>query len=94
MAAAADLNYAMKDLAAQFQQKTGNKVALSFGASGNFYSQIQSGAPFDVFFSADADYPQKLAAAGKTRQGIGANVRTRSSGAVDPEQLPRSIFRS
>ena len=65
VAAAADLNYAMKDLAAQFQQKTGNTVALSFGASGNFFSQIQGGAPFDVFFSADVDYPEKLAAAGK-----------------------------
>jgi molybdate transport system substrate-binding protein len=61
VAAAADLNYAMKDLAAHFEQKTGNKVELSFGASGNFYSQIQNGAPFDLFFSADADYPKKLA---------------------------------
>jgi molybdate transport system substrate-binding protein len=65
VAVAADLNYAMTELAAQFQQKTGNKVALSFGASGNLYSQIQVGAPFDAFFSADAEYAQKLAAAGK-----------------------------
>ncbi len=77
VAAAADLNYAMKDLAAQFQQKTGNKVSLSFGASGNFYSQIQGGAPFDAFFSADADYPQKLAAAGKVDKG---SVRTYALG--------------
>ncbi len=65
VAAAADLNYAMKDLAAQFQQKTGNTVALSFGSSGNFYAQIQNGAPYDLFFSADAEYPKKLADAGK-----------------------------
>jgi len=65
VAAAADLSYAMKDLAGRFQQKTGNKVALTFGASGNFYSQIQNGAPYDLFFSADADYPKKLAAAGR-----------------------------
>ena len=65
VAAAADLNYAMKDLAAQFQQKTGNTVALSFGSSGNFYAQIQSGAPYDLFFSADTEYPKKLADAGK-----------------------------
>src|SRR5271169_5906003 len=64
VAAAADLNYAMKDLASRFEQKTGNKVSLSFGASGNFYSQIENGAPFDLFFSADAEYPKKLAAAG------------------------------
>ncbi|HTV65277.1 MAG TPA: molybdate ABC transporter substrate-binding protein [Bryocella sp.] len=63
VAAAADLNYAMKDLAARFEQKTGNKVSLSLGASGNFYSQIQNGAPFDLFFSADAEYPRKLAQA-------------------------------
>ncbi len=63
VAAAADLNYALKDLAGQFESKTGNKVTLSFGASGNLYSQIQSGAPFDLFFSADEDYPKKLAGA-------------------------------
>src|SRR5271157_4347339 len=64
VAAAADLNYALKDLAARFEQKTGNKVTLSFGSSGNLFSQIQSGAPFDLFFSADEQYPQKLVAAG------------------------------
>jgi molybdate transport system substrate-binding protein len=64
VAAAADLNFAMKDLAARFQQKTGNGVTLSYGASGTFYSQIRSGAPYDLFFSADAEYPAKLAAAG------------------------------
>ncbi len=64
VAAAADLNYAMKDLAARFEQKTGKEVSLSFGASGNFYAQMQNGAPYDLFFSADAEYPNKLAAAG------------------------------
>jgi molybdate transport system substrate-binding protein len=64
VAAAADLNYALKDLAARFEKKTGDKVTLSFGSSGNLFSQIQSGAPFDLFFSADEQYPQKLAAAG------------------------------
>lgn len=63
VAAAADLNYALRDLAAKFEQQTGNQVTISFGASGNLYSQIESGAPFDLFFSADADYPKKLAAA-------------------------------
>jgi len=64
LAAAADLNYALKDLAARFEKKTGDKVTLSFGSSGNMFSQIQSGAPYDLFFSADEQYPQKLAAAG------------------------------
>ena len=64
VAAAADLSYALKHLAAGFEQKTGNKVGLSFGASGNLYAQIQNGAPYDLFFSADAEYPRKLAEAG------------------------------
>ncbi len=64
VAAAADLNYALKDLAARFEQKTGGKVTLSFGSSGNLFSQIQSGAPYDLFLSADEQYPQKLASAG------------------------------
>ncbi len=64
VAAAADLNNALNELASRFETATGTKVTLSFGASGNLYSQIQSGAPFDLFFSADEDYPKKLAAAG------------------------------
>ena len=64
VAAASDLNYALKGLAAGFEKKTGDKVTLSFGSSGNLYSQIEGGAPYDVFFSADMDYPKKLAAAG------------------------------
>jgi len=64
VAAAADLNYALGELASGFESRTGIKVTMSFGASGNLYSQIQSGAPFDLFFSADEDYPKKLASAG------------------------------
>src|SRR5271165_4094692 len=64
VAAAADLNYALKNLAVRFEKQTGDKVTLSFGSSGNLFSQIQSGAPFDLFFSADEQYPQKLATAG------------------------------
>ena len=67
----------MTDLAGRFEQKTGNKVALSFGASGSFSSEIQSGAPFDLFFSADADYPKKLVAAGKIES---ASLRTYALG--------------
>ncbi len=63
VAAASDLSVAMKDLATRYEQRSGANISLSFGASGNFYFQIQSGAPYDVFFSADADYPAKLASA-------------------------------
>ena len=65
VAAAADLQFALKDVSARFEKQTGNKVNLIFGSSGNFFSQIQNGAPFDVFFSADLDYPKKLEAAGQ-----------------------------
>jgi molybdate transport system substrate-binding protein len=75
--AATDLNFAMNDLASRFGQKTGNKVASSFGASGNFYSEIENGAPFDLFFSADAEYPKKLAVAGKMDS---ASLRTYALG--------------
>ena len=64
VAAAADLNYALTQLAQRFEHTSGIKVTLSFGASGNLYSQMTNGAPFDLFFSADEDYPKKLAEAG------------------------------
>jgi molybdate transport system substrate-binding protein len=60
VAAAADLNYAFKDLVAEFERQTGEHVKLSLGSSGNFYSQIANGAPFDLYFSADIGYPKKL----------------------------------
>jgi molybdate transport system substrate-binding protein len=69
VAAAADLQFVMPDLAAQFEKKTGTKVNITYGSSGNFYSQLQNGAPFDLFFSADIDYPRKLEAAGLAEPG-------------------------
>jgi len=61
VAAAADLQFAMKDLSARFEKRTGIKVRTTYGSSGNFATQIESGAPFDIFFSADLQYPEKLA---------------------------------
>src|SRR5436309_2229728 len=60
VAAASDLNFAFKEIVAEFEKKTGNTVKLSLGSSGNFFSQISNGAPFDLYFSADIRYPQKL----------------------------------
>lgn len=62
IAAAADLNPALTELAAKYKTQTGNEVRLSFGASGNLTQQIRNGAPFDLFFSADEDYPRQLVA--------------------------------
>lgn len=60
VAAAADLNPALKDVAQQFEKKAGIHVKISFGASGALTQQIQNGGPFDIFFSADLDYPHQL----------------------------------
>ncbi|MFO0705507.1 MAG: molybdate ABC transporter substrate-binding protein [Nitrospira sp.] len=64
VAAASDLNFAMKEIVAEYEKTTGEHVKLSLGSSGNFYAQIQNGAPFDLYFSADIGYPKKLEEAG------------------------------
>jgi molybdate transport system substrate-binding protein len=64
VAAAADLQYALADLAGQYEKHSPAKLAITYGSSGNFYAQIQNGAPFDLYFSADMTYPQKLVEAG------------------------------
>jgi len=64
VAAAADLSSALQEVAANYEKRSGGVVKLSFGASGALTQQIQNGAPFDVFFSADMDYPRQLIASG------------------------------
>ncbi len=64
VAAAADLSSALKEIAASYEQRTGVRLRLSFGASGMLTQELQNGAPFDVFLSADMDYPRQLLAAG------------------------------
>src|SRR6202140_6024984 len=67
--AAADLQSAMEDVASRFQKETGKSLKLIYGSSGNFFQQIENGAPFDMFFSANLDFPKKLEAAGLTDPG-------------------------
>jgi molybdate transport system substrate-binding protein len=69
VAAASDLTYAMNEIAGNFEKATGCTVRLSMGSSGNFLTQIENGAPFDVFFSADVAYPKKLEAEGLAAPG-------------------------
>ena len=68
IAAASDLKFAMEELAVEFRRgHPGVDIRPTYGSSGNFYSQIRGGAPFDVFLSADVDYPRRL-----VKDGIGA----------------------
>jgi molybdate transport system substrate-binding protein len=65
VAAAADMNFAMPEIARQFRASSpAVELQIAYGSSGNFFAEIGNGAPFDVFLSADVEYPRKLAAAG------------------------------
>ncbi len=69
VAAAADLKFALDELDIQFEKQTGKKIDISYGSSGNFFAQIENGAPFDVLLSADIEYPRKLESAGLAEPG-------------------------
>lgn len=64
VAAAADLRPALDEIASQFERASGIRVHVIYGSSGDLFHQIQNGAPFDAFLSANVEYPQKLQAAG------------------------------
>jgi molybdate transport system substrate-binding protein len=68
IAAAADLQFALEGISGAFRAAHPDvDVQVAYGSSGNFYAQIRNQAPFDVFLSADVEYPRKLA-----QEGIGA----------------------
>jgi molybdate transport system substrate-binding protein len=64
VAVAANLQPAVKEIAEKFEKQNGTHVALVFGSSGNLTTQIENGAPYDVFLSADMSYPERLASEG------------------------------
>lgn len=65
IAAAADLKFAMDEIVATFQQAhSADQVDVIYGSSGKFHAQIQRGAPYDLYFSADIAFPRALAKAG------------------------------
>jgi molybdate transport system substrate-binding protein len=66
VAAAANLKYAITDIAKAFTQESGIDVKVITGASGKLTQQIMSGAPYDLFLSADVEFPAKLAKSGYT----------------------------
>jgi molybdate transport system substrate-binding protein len=68
IAAAADLNFALEEVSREFRAAHPDvDLAIAYGSSGNFYAQIRNQAPFDIFLSADVEYPRKL-----VQDGIGA----------------------
>lgn len=79
IAAAADLSFAVEEIAARFKEETGMEVRLSLGSTGNFARQIREGAPFQMFMAADEQFVSDLHRDGFTRDegtlyGIGRIV--------------------
>ncbi len=66
IAAASDLSSALPEIVKQFEASSPCRAVVSYGSSGNFFQQLQNAAPFDVFLSADLEYPQNLQVAGLT----------------------------
>lgn len=97
IAAAANVQFAFEEIGLRFQQETGRDVTFSFGSSGNLASQIENGAPFDVFAAANVAYVDQLRDHGLIvpdtlrlyAQGRVALVVNRASGAeaTSPEDL-------
>lgn len=66
VAAAANVRFALEEIEKAFEAKTKLRVEINYSSSGKLSSQITQGAPFDVFVSADEEYPQALQKAGMT----------------------------
>lgn len=64
MATAANMQFAMKELIDAFEEEKGIKADMILSSSGKLTAQIEAGAPFDLFFSADTKYPEQLASKG------------------------------
>jgi molybdate transport system substrate-binding protein len=79
IAAASDLQSVLPTIALDFEKQSGITTRLTFGSSGNFFSQLQNGAPFDVFLSADIDYPQQLIKGG---QAVGETLYEYAAGRI------------
>ena len=69
VAVAANFTAPIQAIAADFEKNTGHKLVAAYGATGQFYTQIKNGAPFEVFLSADDTTPEKLEKVGDTVKG-------------------------
>lgn len=71
IAAAADMKFAMDEIVSGFnRENAGDEVVVIYGSSGKFYAQVREGAPFDLYFSADIDFPQQLAKDGQAASDV------------------------
>lgn len=95
IAAAADLKFALDQVVADFAKlHPGIRVDVTYGSSGNFYAQLQNQAPFDLFLSADMEYPARLIREGLTLPGTEFTyavgrlaVWVPADSAIDPRKL-------
>lgn len=96
VAAAADLQFALEDILRDYRRRhpSNDDIRVVYGSSGNFYTQLRSQAPFDLFLSADVEYPRRLAAEGFAAPetlftyGVGRIVVwAPASSPVDPTRL-------
>ena len=92
VAAASDLKFALDSVAAVFRKKHSGTVEVTYGSSGKLFEQISNGAPFDIFFSADIEYPNKLKGKGLIASdiyiyGIGRIVVWSKKIDVEKEQM-------
>lgn len=69
VAVAANFTAPIQAIAADFEKDTGHKLVAAYGATGQFYTQIKNGAPFEVFLAADDTTPEKLEKEGDTVKG-------------------------
>ncbi len=69
VAVASNFNHAITELASRFETTSEHKITLIFGSTGKHYAQIKHGAPFDLFFAADARRPQLLEEEGLAAPG-------------------------
>lgn len=98
IAAASNLVYALEPLTAEFKKtEPTTEVTVVTGASGNLVAQIQHGAPFDVFLSADLEYPEKLISLGLADAGsfttfaVGRLVLWTTRPQIDLSSLPALV---
>lgn len=102
VAAAADLKFAFDELKGLFEKKhPEHKLEMIMGSSGKFHQQIENGAPFDIFFSADVNFPKQLVEKGHaiapvTTYAFGRVVLWSAkldASKLTLEDLPKTAFR-